>query len=151
MSFKYILSYKVIIILSIPVLAMSLILPNFCFAQTAETPKDFEEAKGFGMKIIKSLPDATRGAWGEAKGIWQRTWVKWWRNDIKPWFRAMWYKRAKPFTDRIINKVRTLLGQEIEKREPILKQEFEKEKQELKQELPGISKGLWERFKELLK
>lgn len=138
-------------------------MPQVVFAQAdeqvikkdVEIPEDFEEAKGFGMKIIKSLPDATRGAWGEAKAIWQKTWAKWWDNDIKPWFRAMWYERAKPFADKIINKVKGLLGQEIEKRTPILKQEFEKEKQELrqeiKQELPGVSKGLWERFKELIR
>lgn len=163
MSFKYILSYKIIIILSIPVLLGGLVLPNFCFTQTdeqiikknIEIPEDFEEAKGFGMKIIKSLPDATKGAWQEAKGIWQKTWVKWWHNDIYPWFQSMWYERAKPFADKIINKVKGLLGQEIEKRTPILKQEFEKEKQELKeelkQELPGVSKGLWGRFKDLIR
>ena len=159
MFFRYILAYKVIIILSIA----GLILPCFIFAQTnnqtadeaveknVEIPEDFEEAKGLGMNIIKSLPNATKGAWQEAKEIWQNTWVKWWHNNIKPWFRAMWYERAKPFADKIINKIRALLGQEIEKRTPILQEEFQKEKQELREELPGVSKTLWERFKEIIK
>jgi hypothetical protein len=152
---NYKLLYKTIIILSSVFVVGGLVLPNFCFAQTVEIPKDFEEAKGFGMKIIKFLPDATKGAWQEVKQIWQKTWVKWWHNDIYPWFRAMWYERAKPFADKIINKVKGLLGQEIEKRTPILQEAFEKEKQELrqelKQELPGVSKGLWERFKDLIR
>ena len=156
---KYILLYKVIIILSIPVLFGGLVLPNFCFSQATNTavqiPEDFEEAKGFGMKIIKSLPDATKGAWQEAKEIWQKTWVKWWHNDIKPWFQTIWQQKIKPFADKIINKVKGLLGREIEKRTPILQEEFEKEKQELrqelKQELPGVSKTLWERFKEIIR
>ena len=35
--------------------------------------------------------------------------------------------------------------------QPIIKKEIEKEKDELIEELPGVTKSLWERFKELIK
>lgn len=164
MSFRYKILYKSIIVLSIAIL----VLPSFLsassgqvsFAQTADSktaaglvtiPENFEEAKGFIMQIVKSLPNALRGSGEEAKEIWQKTWVKWWNNDIYPWLDTTWRQNIKPFADKIIEKVKILLGKEIEKREPIIKEEFKKEKEEMKkEELPKVSKSLFKMLKELL-
>ncbi len=120
--------YQTIIILS----TIGLIFPCFAFAEPPiKAPDTLEDAKSFAINIITAMPEGIKGAWEEAKEIWQKTWVSWWKN----WGKGHW--------------------QGIENRGPMIKEEFQKEKQEMKEEIEketrSIEKNIWERFKELIK
>ena len=118
-------------------LIFGLVLPSFCIAQKTGTamPETIEEAKDFVMRVLKKLPDAVKEVWQkEAVPVWQR----------------MWYW-AQPKIESLWHKFLNLLGQEAEKIKPVIEKEFEKEKQEIKEELPIIGRGLWERFKDLIR
>jgi len=114
-------------------LIFGLILPAFGLAQTPmEMPQTPEEAKEFGLKILKELPAVTKKIWQEeAWPIMKNTVL-----TIIGWFRPY----IEPVWDRLLD----LLGKEIEKRRPELEREFQKEKEEMQ-------KDLWQRFKELWK
>lgn len=137
--------YKTIIILSIAVL----VLPNFGLAQeTIKAPETLEQAQEFGEEVLEKtkqqLPGILQRTWQEdVLPIWRKmkqVWSKWWDTTIQPWLID------------IVDKIKVLLGQEIEKRKPYIEQEFEKETEELiediGEEIPK-AKSLWERFKEL--
>ena len=69
----------------------------------------------------------------------------------KPFFHNLWYSSLKPRIQSLLQKVRELIGREVEERKPMIKEEFEKEKEEIIEEIPEVTESLWERFKELLK
>ena len=127
-------------------LILGLILPSFSFAQNQpiSPPKTLEEAKEMGEKALetgqKELPGIIEEIWKEeVLPVWQKMY-DWFKKNIWPkiesWFKKEVQPRAK---------------EEIEKRKPLIEEEFKKEKGELKEELPGVTKSLWERFKELIK
>jgi len=127
-------------------LILGLILPSFSFAQNQpiSPPKTLEEAKEMGEKALetgqKELPGIIEKIWKEeVLPVWQKMY-DWFKKNIWPkiesWFKKEVQPRAK---------------EEIEKRKPLIEEEFKKEKGELKEELPGVTKSLWERFKELIK
>ena len=143
-----------------------LVLPQVVFAQTVEAPETVEEAQAFGINILKSLPEATKRVWHEdVLPLWHKMWQtaqNWWKAIISPqidkgisWVSDIWYQSVKPEIQKVLDKIRGLLGQEIEKRKPVIEQEFEKGKQEIKQEIkkeiPKVSKGIWERLKDLIR
>jgi hypothetical protein len=114
-------------------LVVSLILPNFSFAQTQtiSPPETLEEVKAIGMRVLRLFPGALREAWQEALGIWQKMWS---------WFKT-----------NILVKIQSFFRKEIERRKPIIEEEFKKEKEEIRKEIPRAGEPLWERFKELIK
>ena len=161
-------------ILSSPILICGLILPSFCFAQTAvEVPKTFGEAKDFIISLIKPLPEKMKESWqNKVLPKWQKLGenvTNWWKTSLLPWlksiiptlkswssetiswFSGIWYETIKPWISNLLDKIKGFLGEEITERKPVIEQEFEKEKQEIKQEIPEVSKGLWQRLKELFK
>ena len=118
---------------------VALILPSFGLAQGAQAPETMEEAKFFGIGILKALPGAAKDVWeNEAlpffQNFFQKVWG-WTEPKIKPLWQKAW----------------DWLRPEVEKRKPLLEEEFQKEKEEMKEELPKVGKSLWERFRELLK
>jgi len=138
----------------IPILIMfCLLLPIFSFAQESkiETPETFEEVKGIGNKALeiaqKKIPETLEKIWKEeVLPLWQKmgNWMKnFWNSYIGPWLESIWQK------------IKSIFGQEIEKRKPIIEEEFKKEKEEIKEEikkeLPKVGKSLWERFKDLIR
>ena len=134
---------KKIIIISI---ISGLLLPSFSFAQpeSFQTPETLEEAKEMGEKALvtaqKELPGILEKIWEEdILPIWQKM-HNWFMINIWPKIEN-WFKRE----------VEPRVKEEVEKRKPIIEEEFEKEKKEVKKELPGVTKSLWKRFKELLK
>ena len=134
----------------ITVVIINLILPNFGLAQeTIKAPETLEQAQEFGEEVLEKtkqqLPGILQRIWQEeVLPVWRKMkqiWSKWWDTTIQPWLIS------------IVDKIKVLLGQEIEKRKPYIEQEFEKETEELIEdigkEIPR-AKSLWERFKELL-
>ena len=133
----------------ITVVIINLILPNFGLAQeTIKAPETLEQAQEFGEEVLEKtkqqLPGILQRTWQEdVLPVWRKMkqiWSKWWDTTIQPWLIS------------IVDKIKVLLGQEIEKRKPYIEQEFEKETEELIEdigkEIPK-TKSLWERFKEL--
>ncbi len=132
------------------VVIINFILPNFGLAQeTIKAPETLEQAQEFGEEVLRKtkqqLPSILQRTWQEdVLPVWRKMkqiWSRWWDNTIQPWL------------INIVDKIKVLLGQEIEKRKPYIEQEFEKETEELVEdigkEIPR-AKSLWERFKELL-
>ncbi|MEK7542179.1 MAG: hypothetical protein AAB524_00585 [Patescibacteria group bacterium] len=89
-----------------------------------------------------------------------------WNNQVVPVWKKMgewvktevWEKRVLPALQTLIDRAKTLLGQEVEKRKPLIEQELEKEKEELKEDIKQVGKGLpdgkaglWERFQALFR
>lgn len=136
--------YKNFIILSI---IFSLVLPNFSVLAELKQPETIEEAKETGEKVFREVqgqaPGILKSIWQEeVLPIWQRMW-----NYAK----SLWKTYVEPQLDYWWFRIRDMIELEIEKRKPIIEEEFKKEKEELKKELPGLTKSLWERFKELIK
>jgi hypothetical protein len=137
--------YKFIIILSIT----GIILPNFVFAKDAtqlpKMPETFDEVWAFLKRIIEPLPNALKGVWQEAMGIWQR---------MADWFKNLWDSNIWPKIESLWQKILAIFGREIEKRKETIQEELEKEKQEVKQELKEgaekASKSLWQRIKDII-
>ncbi|MCK4453795.1 hypothetical protein KAU51_00355 [Candidatus Parcubacteria bacterium] len=171
---NYLKLYKTIIILSTPVIICGLILPQVVFAQTTvETPSTFTEAKDFIIRLVKPLPNTMKDIWqNQVLPVWRNMAEKfsnWWKTSVLPWlksimptlkswfnetaewFSGIWYETIKPWISNLLNKIKSFINEKIIERKPVIKQEFEKEKQEIKQEIPEVSKGLWQRFKELIK
>jgi len=101
----------------------------------AQAPETLEEAKEMGEKMLWGFPEALKGPWQEALGIWGR---------MADWFKNIWDSYIYPWFWNI-------LGKEVERRKPEVIEEFEKEKEEMKEDIPKATKSLWERFKELIK
>ncbi|MBI2098464.1 MAG: hypothetical protein HYT49_02265 [Candidatus Wildermuthbacteria bacterium] len=135
------------------IIFLSIVVPTFGLAQTDpvfQAPDTIEGAKegvlNIGDKIIEAIPRAIAKTWNdEVIPLWRR---------MGEWIKAeVWEKRISPTLQTITDRVKELLGQEVEKRTPIIQQELEKEKEELQQELKGgaqgTATGLWERFRTL--
>tara|TARA_B100001971_G_C18170125_1_gene526603 strand:+ start:302 stop:748 length:447 start_codon:yes stop_codon:yes gene_type:complete len=144
--YKKIIILSTLFIISGLVLSSSLVLAQE-FSEVKTAPETMEEAKEIGERFSKEaqeqLPGIISGIWqNEVKPVWQKMWnygKSFWISFIEPQIDYWWYR------------VRDMIGIEIEKQKPIIKKEFEKEKDELIEELPGVTKSLWERFKELIK
>lgn len=129
---------------------LSIVLPTFVLAQTDpifQAPDTIEGAKegvlSIGDKVMEAIPRAIARAWNEKA-------IPLWRQ-MGEWAKAeIWEKRVSPALQAIGDRVKQLLGQEVEKRKPIIEQELKKEKEELQGELKKqaqeAGKGLWERF-----
>ena len=140
---------KFVLKILITVVIINLVLPNFGLAQeTIKAPETLEQAQEFGEEVLEKtkqqLPGILQKTWQEdVLPIWRKMkqiWSNWWDATIQPWLTG------------IVDKIKVLLGQEIEKRKPYIEQELEKETEELIEdigkEIPK-AKSLWERFKEL--
>jgi len=131
----------------IPIIAiLGLLLPSFSFAQNQaiEQPETFGEAKEMGEKALKTtqreLPGILDKIWKEdVLPVWQKMY-RWFKINIWPTIESWFKKEVEP-----------RVKEEAERRKPIIEEEFKKEKEEVKEELPGVTKSLWERFKELIK
>ena len=148
---------KFLIILS----TIGLILPIFSFAQVPliKAPETIEEAKGVTergfKKVLEDLPEILKKIWREeVLPVWRKMgdWFRnIWENYIKSSLHDFWYSSLKPKIQSFLERIKELLGKEVEERKPIIEEEFKKEKEELMEELPGVTKSLWERFKALLR
>ena len=140
---------KFVLKILITVVIINLVFPNFVLAQeTIKSPETLEDAQEFGEEVLErtkqQLPGILQKTWHEdILPIWRKMkqiWSNWWNATIQPWLIS------------IADKIKVLLGQEIEKRKPYIEEELEKETEELIQdigkEIPK-AKSLWERFKEL--
>ena len=137
------------------ILLLSIVLPTFGLAQTDpvfRAPDTIEGAKegvlNIGDKVMEAIPRAIAKIWNEEViPLWRRM-GEWIKTEV-------WNKRISPALQTITDRVKELLGQEVEKRTPIIKQELKKEKEELQQELKGgaqgTATGLWERFRALFR
>ncbi len=127
--------------------------PISTFAQQdpkLQVPDTIEGAKegvlNIGDKIIEAIPRAIAG-------IWNNKVIPAWKK-MGAWIKTeVWEKRVLPAIQTIADRVKELLGKEVEKRKPIIEQEFEKEKEEfkedIKQGLPDVKASLWDRFQAL--
>lgn len=109
--------------------------PAVFLAQKVQAPETLEEAKSMGERIIWDFPGVMREVWQEALQIWKN----FWSSYVRPVFSVIWQK------------IKSLLGKEVEQRRPGVEEELEKEKQEMKEEIPKAGKSLWQRLKELIK
>lgn len=122
-------------------------------------PKTIEETKNFFEKaikvIIEKIPAIIKGLWkNEILPIWQKMWgwVKgFWNNYFGEKLNNFWYSFLKPKINSFLDKIRTLLGNIIEKEKPMIERELEKEKEEIKKDIPTNTQSYMEKFKELLK
>lgn len=110
-----------------------------------KAPETIDEAKAIGKKALKESPGTLKAIWQGAFKVWKDIFegAKSFRNShIKPWIINIW------------NKIKILLGKEVEKRKPEVEKEFKKEtkemKEEVKREAPKIGKSMWKRFQELI-
>jgi len=127
-------------------LILGLLLPGFSFAQNQaiEQPETLEEAQEMGEKALevskKELPGILEKIWKEdVLPVWQKMY-DWFQVNIWPTIEGWFKKEVEP-----------RVKEEAEKRKPIIEEEFKKEKEEVKEELPGVTKSLLEKFKELIK
>jgi hypothetical protein len=103
--------YKIIIIFSI----ISLILPNFTFAQenqTLKAPESTAELRELGKKFLELFPKAIKGAWQAAVEIWQEMWnfvKKAWNSYIFPWLQNIWGKIWNFFETSIFERFKKLI------------------------------------------
>ena len=120
-------------------------------AQTLQVPDTIEGVKegivGIGDRIARAIPGAIAGIWNnQVIPVWKRMW-EWTKNEV-------WERRVSPALESFSDRVKTLLGQEVEKRKPLIELGLEQEKEELKEDIEearkNLGKGLWERFWALL-
>lgn len=128
-------------------LLASLIVPSLSWA-ALEAPETLEDAEQLGKEILdqskEKIPQSMEDSWkNEVLPMWKKMaeiWSKWWDNTIQPWL------------IKVINGIKGLFGQEVEKRIPQVEKDFEEEKEELfkdiEKELPK-AQPLWERIKAL--
>lgn len=115
------------------------VVAPFSFAQ--EAPKNIEEAKTLGERILKGFPQALKGSWQEALGIWGR---------MANWFKGVWDSYISPFFKSIWAKLMSILGKEVEERKPEIKEGLKDEIEEMKEGVSQTGKSFWQRFKELI-
>ena len=111
----------------------------FSFANAEYMPKSPEELKTGIWQIIKGVPSVIKNSFFEAVRV------------CGGWLKGVWDSYIAPWVNTIINKVKSFIFSEVEKKKPEAEKEFERKKQELKEEVPKATKSLWERFKELIK
>jgi len=137
-------------------LIISFLLPSACFA-SLDQPETIEEGKQMmeegAKRTIEFMPGFIRDVIkNEVLPIWEGLW-SWVRNVFKKYIKDslvnLWYNEIKPGVKSILNSTKRIFGGEIKEREDVFKEEFDKEKEELKEELPGATKSLWQRFKDL--
>lgn len=139
---KYFLIFLIIIFITT-------IFSGFTRAQekvnVPRAPETIDEAKTMGTKILKGFPETLKGIWRGAFEVWRNIFERaksFCSSHIKPWIINIW------------NKIKILLGKEVEKRKPEVEKEFKKEtkemKEEVKREAPKIGKNMWKRFQELI-
>jgi len=125
------------------------VLPSFGLAQEVlKAPETLEEAQEFGEEVLGKTKE-------QLPGILEKTWkediLPIWRKMLQMWS-SFWDNTVQPWLVSIADRIKVLLGQEIEKRKPYIEQELEKETEELiediEEEIPK-AKSLWERLKEL--
>jgi len=150
------ISQKIIVFL----LIVGIFLPIFGYCQTPlEVPGTMEEAQNTAKSGIKTvlteMPTIIKTIWREqVLPVWRKMWNLFkdaWRDYIKNFLRNLWYSTLKPQIQSIIQKVKGLLGREIEKQKPLIEEEFQKERKEMEKEIPQVTESFWQRFKELLK
>lgn len=131
MNFQFSISNFQLLIIFL--LITGLILPGFCLAEEepAQMPETVDEAKSWGINILKALPNAVGDVWQrQALPIWHNMWN---------WVKSTWNSSLGPIVESWWQKFLNLLGRET----PELKEEFQKEKEEMQ-------KDIWQRFKDLL-
>lgn len=141
---RHLLFLAILLSFTIPLFALAQEIPNIQVPDTIDGVK--EGVLNIGDKIIAAIPGAIAGIWkNEVMPLWRTMW-KWTEEEI-------WQKRVQPAFETILDKIRELLGREVEKRKPLIEQEFEQEKRELQEDientLPSVKKSLWERFQAL--
>ncbi|MDP4007375.1 MAG: hypothetical protein Q8P55_02155 [bacterium] len=138
------------LISSIILLGIIFNMPSLVAAQEEITPiqapETVKEAQQFGIQILQGIPGAVKEVWNnQAVPLWSKMWN---------WFLTIWNQYIFSWIQDWWDRIASLFGQEIEKRQPLLEQEFQKEKEELKQELqekiPEPGKTLWEHIKGFL-
>ena len=105
-------------------LIAALILPSFSFGQTSETPKDWQEVKSLGEKILEVLPQGLSKAWQEALEIWKKM-TNWFLTNIWSWLKG----KIQSFWQNIN-----------------LKEEFQKELKEMRNDIFRIEKIIWQKL-----
>lgn len=142
-----------ILVVFVSSLLFSFGFPSTAFAQkdpVLKAPETIEETKqgilNIGDKIIQAIPTAVASIWAnQVIPVWKAM-GEWVKTEI-------WEKRVSPALQTLLDRGKTLLGQEVERRKPIVEQEFEKEKQEFKEDIKEVGKdtgkSLWERFQAL--
>jgi|GEM_PF-3483630 len=108
------------------------------FAKSAtaatEAPQSLPQAENDIRGIITNFPQALGWVWTQALGIWKNFWDAYVRQPVF----YIW--------DNITEFLNQQFGDETS-----IKNEFEKEKEELKKDVPESTKGLWDRFLEIIK
>jgi len=130
------------------VIVIALIMPAFyILADVVAVPQNINEAKEKGIAVVTQL----------LQQIPQQVTVIW-KNEVLPIWSNMWQRGesfyvqyAAPTIKNMLQKAQSIAGQEIKKREPVVRDEFNKETQEMQKDIPIVSKGIWDRFMELIK
>lgn len=150
------ISQKIIVFLIIA----GIFLPIFGYCQTPlEVPGTMEEAqnaaKSGAKTIMEKMPTIVKTVWQEqVMPLWRRMWnlfKDFWVSFIKDFLRNLWYSTLKPQVKSVIEKVKGILGKEIEEQAPLIEENFQKEKEQMSKEIPQVTDSFWQRFKGLLK
>ena len=99
-----------------------------------EAPQTLPQAENDIRGIITNFPQALGWVWTQALGVWQN----FWDSYVKQPASYMW--------DNIVEFLNQQFGDKTS-----IQKEFEKEKEELKKDVPESTKGLWDRFLEIIK
>lgn len=146
------------IIVFLLIVGLFLPLAGFC-QEPLKVPGTVEEAQNAaksGIKtILTEMPTIIKTIWREqVLPVWRKMWNLFknaWAGYIKNFLRNLWYSTLKPQIQSIIQKVKVILGREIEEQKPLIEEEFQKEKEEMGKEIPQVTESFWQRFKQLLK
>lgn len=128
---------------------------SYSFAQIENIPPEIkEEGKRVGETFLERFPQALKEVWkNEVLPIWNKmeeysSYL--WKTYLSPKLKNFWYSFLKPKILYLIEKIKVILGKEIEERKPQIKEEFQKEKEEMKKEIPETTKTIWQKLKEIL-
>ncbi len=132
---------------------------SFSLAQQKEIenipPEIKEKGKRVGETFLEKFPQAVKEVWkNEVLPIWRKMEEYssyFWKKYISPKLKNFWYSFLKPKIIYIIEKIKVILGKEIERKKPQIEKEFQKEKEEMKKEIPETTKNLWQKLKEILR
>lgn len=122
-------------------------------------PKTLEESKNFIAKaidiLVKEMPGKISEIWrNQVLPIWQKMWdwfSNFWKKNLGDKIGSFWYDFIKPKINYFLDKIRTLLGQTIEKNQPIVEKELQKGEEGIKKNLPPNTRGYLDKFKDLFK